>query len=334
MEKRKDMIDILKFIGLLLIILAHVCTNKVIMQLRVFDVPLMVLISGYLANYSYKIKMSNFEYLKKRISRLVFPTWIFLTIFFNGCLLFLLINHKYPFSLRNIIESYLLLDGIGYVWIIRVYLLCAIFIPIFIKVLNKCTNFQKYLIIIVLLTLHEILINLGVYQLNPFFNYILSYSIGYGLIVMLGIDMKNISRKAKIKYSAISLLVFSGLTIYYYKNKCLLGISEFKYPPKLYYISYSLFASYLLFALFEKFEFKNMNVKKIIVFISKSSLWIYLWHILYVYFVKNFIENANWFIQYIIVLFAAILTAYIQNKLIDYLEIKIGKNRIFNLFRG
>ena len=47
-------IDYLKALGLLLIILAHTCDNQIILNLRVFDVPLMVVVSGFLAYDSYK----------------------------------------------------------------------------------------------------------------------------------------------------------------------------------------------------------------------------------------------------------------------------------------
>ena len=53
-NNRVIFIDYLKVIGLLCIILAHICTDATILQIRNFDVPLMVLISGYLAVDSFK----------------------------------------------------------------------------------------------------------------------------------------------------------------------------------------------------------------------------------------------------------------------------------------
>ena len=83
MEKRNYNIDILKTIGLFGIILAHVCTNQIIMQLRGFDVTMLVLLSGYLSVQSLK-KIKYIEYVKKRFNRLILPTWIFLTLIFAG----------------------------------------------------------------------------------------------------------------------------------------------------------------------------------------------------------------------------------------------------------
>lgn len=52
--RRIGYIDFLKTLGLLLLILAHVDAPAFILQLRCFDVPLMVILSGILAKDSYK----------------------------------------------------------------------------------------------------------------------------------------------------------------------------------------------------------------------------------------------------------------------------------------
>ena len=54
MNNRIEYIDFLKFIGLTGIIIAHVGSPNWIMMLRSFDVPLMVIISSFLASYSIK----------------------------------------------------------------------------------------------------------------------------------------------------------------------------------------------------------------------------------------------------------------------------------------
>ena len=100
-----------------------------------------------LANESYKkYKEKNKSILKyywKRFVRLVIPTWIFLTIYFCiSCLL----NHFY--TLKVILGSYLLLDGIGYVWVIRVYLICALLTPLIYWLNEKSSKMAIYYIYI------------------------------------------------------------------------------------------------------------------------------------------------------------------------------------------
>lgn len=127
-------IDFMRFIGISLIILAHVSPPNLIFQLRNFDVPLMVILSGYL--YSIKNKQKNkfnLSYFLKRFRRLVIPVWIFLSILFIGIFL---INPK-MITLKLLLTSFTLYTGIGYVWIIRVYLIIALFGEILIKIINK-----------------------------------------------------------------------------------------------------------------------------------------------------------------------------------------------------
>ena len=67
---------------------------------------------------------------------------------------------------------------------------------------------------------------------------------------------------------------------------------------------------------------KKIRLKSnlLINFISSSSLWIYLWHILVLYVVKSIIVNDKlWILQYLAVLIISIIIAYIQNIVIKFL---------------
>lgn len=57
--KKYPYIDFLKLVGLFCIILAHVGPPAVVMQLRNFDVPLMVILSGMLAANSQHLDKSE-----------------------------------------------------------------------------------------------------------------------------------------------------------------------------------------------------------------------------------------------------------------------------------
>lgn len=106
-------IDILKTIGLICIILAHVNPPNIIFQLRNFDVILMIMISASLFfDKKFEFNRKNYkEYLAKRVKRLLLPTWLFLSIFFIISKLFSLSNYNFEI----ILDSYILNDGIGFV---------------------------------------------------------------------------------------------------------------------------------------------------------------------------------------------------------------------------
>lgn len=85
MKSRMFSLDLLRVLGLLCIILAHVSPPNIIFQIRNFDVPFMVMISGILfnlTNIEKDDKVNIMEYVKKRFVRLVIPVWIFLSILF------------------------------------------------------------------------------------------------------------------------------------------------------------------------------------------------------------------------------------------------------------
>lgn len=144
--ERVKFVDYMRVLGLLLIILAHSQPNNIVFQIRTFDVPLMVYISAISFSKSNKdyLSFSHISsYFLKRIKRLVIPTWIFLIIFFS---ISKIVNNVFPklfdYSFYKIFSTFSLESGIGYVWIIKVYLLIALVAPI-IKWISKENKLLK-----------------------------------------------------------------------------------------------------------------------------------------------------------------------------------------------
>lgn len=138
-KSREQWIDIAKVIGLLCIILAHTDPEppRWLMQFRVFDVVLMVVISGYLSAKSYDGNIK--DYYIKRFLRLVLPTWLFIVGY--NCFLLLF---GVEISLERWIKCFLLTrDGMGYVWVILVYFECALLTPLFHLILSKRDGFKS-----------------------------------------------------------------------------------------------------------------------------------------------------------------------------------------------
>ena len=115
-----------------MIILAHVSPPNILFQIRNFDVPFMVFLSGILAADSLKREKKKAAYrfsgyIRKRVSRLLLPTWCFLGFYFVALHML-----GVQFSSAVIMKSFLLQhDSIGYVWVIWIYLMCGIMVPFF-----------------------------------------------------------------------------------------------------------------------------------------------------------------------------------------------------------
>ena len=143
---RDNKVDILRALAIVCIILAHSQPNSIIFQIRNFDVVLMVMLLGNSFYLSSRNKSLNYlSYIKKRFQRLVIPTWIFLSVFF--CFYYLVslaIGEKFYFSTSRIIHSYFLTEGIGFVWVIKVFFIVALLSPFILQLSKKIESNRQY----------------------------------------------------------------------------------------------------------------------------------------------------------------------------------------------
>ncbi|MEA5532490.1 acyltransferase [Crocosphaera sp. XPORK-15E] len=349
--------DILKTIGIFCIILAHTLpkTEVFIYQLRNFDVPLMVMVSGALfwitsanANYSY------IQYLKKRVSRLILPIWCFWVFFFTISILITGVQGvPYPFSLKEIFYSFtLLIGGVGYVWIIRVFLLIALISPFILTFKKQVKNNWIFLLLIsVIYGGYEILVNwfnsLPLISISSFSDFlyqrifisllmsqIILLLIPYSLLFALGIVMTQIPQKKLLAIALGFAIIFVTLAINYSQDAGSFVLTQnYKYPPRLYYISYSILmtiVSYLIASYVSKNHSKFLKktyLEQAFIYLSSSSLWIYLWHIFFLYYwkplVRIFAIDPKVIPEFWVVASLSILMVYLQKTIVSSLCLKL-----------
>jgi peptidoglycan/LPS O-acetylase OafA/YrhL len=290
---RDQRIDLLRFTGLSMIILAHVGTPGALFQLRNFDVPLMVLISGMSfalsATETAPNKIEKYTtYVWKRFKRLVLPVWIFLSAFFAVMYL-----TKWPGPLPDqstIADSYLLIYGIGYVWIIRVFLLVALVAPFIMKAnLATKSNGKFFLFLVAIYIAYECVVRLLPQPLTTFtgvlFENTVLYLVPFGTVFALGLKMQTLKNTtiAKIAMASIAIFILLGL-FYYYKTGKIAQTQQYKYPPSLYYLSYAIGVSLLLWLLSGRLLgwIDSLGLSGLVFFVAQNSIWIYLWHIPFV----------------------------------------------------
>lgn len=327
---RDNSIDILRFIGLMLIILSHASPSvDSIVQLRCFDVPMMLFISG--------LTCSNKEFpdyrvfIKRRTLRLIAPVYIFLTFYF---IILAIVQHlgiipKY-LTIGKVAESFLLLNGIGYVWIIRVFLLIMLVTPLLCKV-GKLSNSIVLITMVILLSLCEIIVhitnnpnipNIISIVLKEYIIYILAYSVPF----LLGYKLRYYNKHTYIFWAvASSLALIIGIIIYIYNLGLPINISPyFKYPPQTYFIIYGVFSSTIMW-MTKEWWVKRIDFR-LVQFIGQNTIWIYLWHIPFVLLCNQFIDN--WYIRYILLICAPVLIFSVQYKLVQKINI-IGQAKKF-----
>lgn len=334
---RDSRIDFLRFIGLAMIIFAHVGPPSILFQLRNFDVPLMVLVSGMSFGLSYKATEPYFSYLWKRAKRLVAPVWIFISAYFLVNI-FIFAN-SLDLNIYKAFTSYALISGIGYVWIIRVFLLVAIIAPLIYFVHVRVASNKKYIFVFLLVLLaYEAFryfslpyINEGAWKLVSIVSH---YLIPYGVVFAIGLRvplLKNI-QVTIISLASLFLLVLCGAVIYFYTGS-VEPTQSYKYPPSLYYFSYAIFVSSVLWRYSHVIENVSSKIRGVMVFCAKNSIWIYLWHIPVVTFFK-----ANFFVEYLVAFSFSVIIVYVQVVLVDVVVGRLGsyslRKNIRALFTG
>lgn len=320
MQVRKYYIDFLKFIGLLCLFFAHVDGPAWIENIRNFDVPLMVILSGMLGSMSIN-NVNSYEYIIKRVKRLVVPTWLFL-VFFYTCMI---VVGPTP-TFLEVVKAFLFQrdSGIaGGVWIIWIYLICAVFTPL----INKYKGSKLYWILLgFLLFINEIaIVEFPDLTENRFLYYSFFSIIPYVALLSIGLIYENLSKKKKISIILLSLLVCVMTLVYARRiNGGFPNLFEYKYPARLFYDSYGVFVSLLLYEVVYFIQ-DVLPMSRVIEFISKHSLWIYLWQIM-ILTIINYVFRIRelWLICYVILVVGSLLVTWIQNLLVSIISKRVN----------
>ena len=136
MAKRDVSIDIMRFLGVMSIMIAHANPPGWVFQLRNFGMPMLVVASGLTYAVIYKQRtMEVGKFYRHRLSRLVIPAWIFMSLFYPLYYLFTkLTGAAYPFELRDILGAYTFYSGVGFFWIFKIYIILALITPLALRI--------------------------------------------------------------------------------------------------------------------------------------------------------------------------------------------------------
>ncbi len=310
-----------------MIILAHVYPAGIIFQLRNFDVPLMVILSGASFGLVYK-REPYVQYVWKRIKRLVLPVWIFSTFYFLSLYILRPIDKELNFD--TIMGTYLLIGGIGYVWIIRVFIFVALVAPLIQRInLNFKINKFYFLTLLSLFLVYEI----TRYFLMPHIDHgywkavylIAFYMLPYTLMFAVGLRVMQLTGHATKRLFWLNLLgLLSIVAIMWLKYGGFISLQDYKHPPSIYYCLYGGTISLFLWLVSDtiwRIIAKNKTIVSIILFVAQNSIWIYLWHII---FIKAI--SAHYLLKYLLVMTGASVMVFCQ--------VWIVKNLMLTRFRS
>lgn len=323
LEARNPYIDFLRGFGLLLLVVAHTYSPEWLFQIRTFDVPLMVFVSGI----CYKpLRGGYLAYAAKRFKRIYVPVAVFLTLFFTAEIACHVLIGRPQIILKNIVGSYLLLNSpsIGFVWIMRVFLLAALFIPALWHMINKMSVVKTLIVITFMILLQSGLVMmleiLPSWWLRFFVNEIILYAVGYAVFIIMGLKIRAFTKQQLI----ITIVVLSCVVLGWILIAGNFCPQQYKYPPQGLFLIYGLLGCCIMWMLQPVFtRYVNLHCFG---YLSRNSMWIYLWHIIPVFAIARLAHVHNfWFCRFLIVLSVAIFLNWVYHKLIRLLPEKISR---------
>lgn len=264
-------LDLMKFIGLFSAMLVHHNLSSFYNNLLAFSVPMLVFLSGMLSHPEIQ---SFRDYISRRCKRIILPTYIFvftvLLIRYVVCSIFSL---QY-YSLDELIYTFLLTDnGMGYVWISRVFILIAFMEPLLIKLDSKLSkDLELYVFIVITLWAYHVSY-FGIQRMigSTLFQYTI-YQIPYIVIYLIG------KRVIRSRFFSQLLIFSSGFYIVLLSSRLDFSPASAKYPPDVQYVAYGVFVSILLYYLISctSNTLTLYKYKKELAIMSDSSFHIYL----------------------------------------------------------
>lgn len=308
-NSRNELLDVLRLLSIVLVVLAHVSPPGWLFQMRNFDVPLLILVSAYVVGMPGGRAPEYGRGLLKRIERLVIPVWLFLCVFF---LLFLLISElsgaAYPYLPKTILSTFLLLDGIGYVWIIRINILMALLTPCLYVIEKKSGKWLWLLLLSALLSFEftfRVTSTINSLPIAPLLKYVVFAAIPYAVVYVIGLRLPKMGNWELLGLSLASLGIFLLLALLFKANGMNISTQHYKYPAQTYYLAYAIAVASTLFYLGRRFSFAE-KIPPAIIRLGAYSMWIYLWHILVLTLLQRYLADLPWYVMFVFVLSGAV----------------------------
>lgn len=329
-EVQRDMrLDFMRALGTLTIIVPHVLSPNILVQIRAFDVVMLVFVSGM--SYAYQAmngqSLEYYQYIKKRCRKLLLPTMILiLVVYCSVNITSVALSKGVYYSVYDLLKSVLLFqDGIGYVWIIKVYLGLALIAPLVWKYIDRIDSEVLLLavcsvIYIVYYIAQAAIQNIKVPVISIFFEEYAFYIVAYTIPFIIGMYIcKNGKERKFIKI--IWILIFVGVQIAVILQGGGFTPNANKYPPQIYYLSYGIACSIIIYRI------APTKVNPCIRWLSRNSLVFYLVHVFWVIWIslvannlKIQIINVFWVKYILVVLLTAVTTLGINYSLVLFKE--------------
>lgn len=341
MIERDHRIDALRAIGTMLVILAHMSLPELVLNIRTFDVILLVMVSYMTFRLTNSESMPYLEYIWKRIKRLVIPTYVMLMVFFSlSEVISLAIQGSHAFELQTVVCSFLFLDsGIPYIWIVRIFVVIAFFAPLNSNLaasidtrMDKCRIGAITFISLIIVSGGGKFILDFCSSENSILSSIITSWIVYPLIYIAITQLISIFLIMNQRWQIILSIVlcFTFVAVYIYHGS--FNPDDYKSPPQLYWVVYGLAISFLFYISIPNACCSFLG------FVSKNSLNIYLIHIIVLMFYNKALSIIDsslvvdsvlsiWYIKYVMIFGASCLLVFLWSTYKS--KLKLVKKQVY-----
>lgn len=323
-KKRFEHIDFIRSVSIVVIIATHVYSyflsnplNNFIWNYSHFAVPAFIFCSGYVLTAGYTNQFNNFSniisWYLKRLKRILIPFYVYLIIhyalwrifpnFFQGIGL--------EKSWKFIFQSVLMSGGVNINWLPLLFLELTLLFPLILKIFQNKKLLWVYLAMSFAVTIFLTI------KTFPYSYFRLIMWVPWSLIFIFSIysfkkeqnenSIAKITRKYLLGF-LISFSLFLFLFILWHPLNKSFNLIDYKYPPGLYYLSYSFGLTCLLITVSKLKIFKINLIRKTSRYISVNSYQLFFIHFI-------FLDTAITIIhKYHLALNPAILFFNINNK--------------------
>ena len=293
---RNNALDYMRVLGLFLVIMAHCGVPRVLFELRNFDVTMLIFVSAFVFAIGYHGNWRN--YFTRRIRRILMPVWTFLTMYFVS-----VVTTGQRLDWNEVLRSFLMIDGIGYVWIFRIMITLALINPLIYRLTERSNPYLTLILAVALMLGNHALgyFMAGVSErISSWVNLLVGYTVGYGVVSMIGMKWRQLNKEEKFIYFLTFAAIFVGFGIY----RSWPYITDYKYPPTEYYSCYGLLWT---IALYDFLTLIKIRGNAFISWAAGNTLYIYLAHIVMV----ETLHLGVWYYQYPCVLIGSLVIAYL-----------------------
>lgn len=324
-DTRDPSVDALRFVGITSIFLAHIEPSDTLFQLRTFDVPLMVFVSGL--SYSGRQISDYAGFLRKRVLRLLAPLYIFLIVYLSIIWLLAHFGCADWFGRERVVGSFLLKlnPSVGYVWIFRVFLLVMLLTPALLRLERAVRRDGVFLALIAALCGVQTLL---VWWLKPLHlgfavdDWVL-YAVGYSVPFLAGVRLRYADRRRSLLLGGVFVAVMLAAAFVMTDIQgTWLGMQPWKYPPQLYFLLWGTTASAVLWGL-RRFWGPLLACRPVL-FIGQNTIWLYLWHIPFIPFINDSMSGCWWGLRLLAIYALSLVLCTIQYRIVDALAKRTG----------